>query len=131
MKRNFLLKSGFCMLLAVGALTPLASIANEQGKMDSGRKTFTQGETPTVYGNPSEDSAKNERGAKGPMGSSRMEPAPAPHFIYGETPTQYGGDLWEGSEKMGHGAQGPIRNDRMDDSGTRAFYGERPTEYGK
>lgn len=124
MKRNHLLNSGFCMLVAIGALTPLASFAGEQGK-----KAYTQGETPTVYSNASEDSAKIERGAMGPMGSSRMESAPAAHYSFGEAPTQY--NLWDDSEKKGLGAQGPIRNDSMSDSGNRNFYGERPSEYGK
>ena len=96
MKVNFLLKSGFCMLVAVGTLTPITSVAGEQGTMDFG-KSHLYSETPTSY------------------------------YIKSETPTQYGDE----SEKMRHGAQGPIRNESMDDRGQSHLYSKTPTEYGK
>ena len=105
MKRNFLLKSGFCMLVAIGVSTPLAAVANDQGKMSSSTSTYVYGETPTEYGTSAEDSIRNERGAMGPIGSSRMEETATSRYIYGETPTQYGGSDWGESEKMGHGTQ--------------------------
>lgn len=130
MKRNFLLKSGFCMLVAIGVLTPLTTVANEQSKMTSWTHTYVYGETPTEYGNPGEDALRRERGAMGPIASSKMDDTATSRYIYGETPTQYGASIWGEPEKMVHGAQGPIRND-MDDTGFHNFAGEQPTEYGK
>lgn len=127
MKHSFLLKSGFCMLVAVGGLTPLSTLADEQGKMGSGRSAYSYGETPTVYGNAGEESVRSERGAMGPRASDKME-GPAASRFYGEAPTQYG---WWESEKTGQGAQGSIRNEGLNDGGTRYFQGEMPTQYGR
>lgn len=79
------------MLVAVGTLTPITSVAGEQGAMDYGKS-----------------------------------------HLYGETPSWYlTQDASNESEKMRHGAQGPIRNESMDDRGHNHLYSETPTEYGK
>lgn len=125
MKNSFLLQSGFCMLVAVSGLTPLSTLADEQGKIGSGWSTYSAGEMPTVYGNAGEESIRSERGAMGPRASDKMEGAATSRFA-GEAPTQY---VWWESEKMGHGAQGPIRNEGLND--TRYFQGEMPSQYGQ
>lgn len=128
MKHSFLLKSGFCMLVAVSVLTPLSTFADEQGQMGSRLSAYVYGEMPTVYGNAGEESARSERGAMGPKASDRMEGIAESRYFSGESPTQY---VWWESEKTGHGAQGPIRNEGLNDGGTRYFEGEMPTQYGR
>lgn len=128
MKNSFLLQSGFCMLVAVSGLTPISTLADEQGKMGSGWSTYSAGEMPSVYGNAGEESIRSERGAMGPRASDKMEGA-APSRFYGEAPTQY--TWWGESEKTGLGTQGPIRNEGLKDGGTRYFQGEMPTQYGR
>lgn len=128
MKHSFLLQSGFCVLVAVSGLTPLSTLADEQGKMGSGWSAYSAGEMPTVYGNTAEESIRNELGAMGPRASDRMEGVAESRYLSGENPTQY---VWWESGKTGHGTQGPIRNEGLNEGGTRYFQGEMPTPYGR
>ncbi|MCG2577798.1 hypothetical protein LZ012_12420 [Dechloromonas sp. XY25] len=128
MKYSFLLKSGFCVCVAVSALAPLSTLADEQGKMGPGWSSYGIGETPTVYGNAGEESVRSERGAMGPKAGDRMEGVAETRYLSGENPTQY---VWWESGKTGHGAQGPIRNEGLNDRGAGYFQGEMPSQYGR